>query len=144
MEELPKDHAVGTIGEGGKRVWVYPERPKGRFMRWRTAAHALLIVALLLGPWIDVGGHPGIHIDIPGRRIHLLGLSLFATDGAYLLFLVGFVVFAVFLFTALFGRAWCGWSCPQTVFMETLVRPLERLIEGSPAARRRLDKAPWT
>src|SRR5690606_34382687 len=46
--------------------------------------------------------------------------------------------------TALFGRAWCGWSCPQTVFMETLVRPLERLIEGSPAARRRLDKAPWT
>ncbi|MCA9705397.1 MAG: cytochrome c oxidase accessory protein CcoG [Myxococcales bacterium] len=144
MEELPKDYAVRTIGEGGRRIWMYPERPKGRFMRWRTLVHALLIGVLLAGPWIDVGGHPGIRIDIPGRRLHLMGLTLFATDGAYLLFLFGFIVFSVFLFTALFGRAWCGWSCPQTVFMETLVRPIERLVEGPPNQRRKLDRAPWT
>lgn len=144
MEELPKDYALRTIGDGGKRIWMYPERPKGRFMRWRTAVHGLLVVLLLILPWIDINGHPGIHIDIPGRRLHLLGLTLFATDGSYLLFLFGFVVFSVFLFTALFGRAWCGWACPQTVFMETVIRPLERLVEGTPTQRRKLDKAPWT
>lgn len=144
MQELPKDYALRTIGEGGKRIWMYPERPSGRFMRWRTLVHAILLVLLVAGPWVDIHGHPGIHIDIPGRRLHLLGLTLFATDGAYLLFLAGVLVFGVFLFTALFGRAWCGWSCPQTVFMETLIRPLERLIEGTPTQRRRLDAAPWT
>ncbi|MCA9652110.1 MAG: cytochrome c oxidase accessory protein CcoG [Myxococcales bacterium] len=143
MKELPKDYALRTIGDGGKRIWMYPERPKGRFMRWRTLAHAVLLSLLLVLPWIDVGGHPGIHIDIPGRRIHFLGLTLFATDGSYLLFLFGFIVFSVFLFTALFGRAWCGWACPQTVFMETVIRPIERLVEGTPTQRRKLDKGPW-
>lgn len=144
MEELPKDYAVRTIGEGGKRIWMYPELPKGRFMRWRTAVHAGLILLLLVLPWIDINGHPGILIDIPSRRLHLLGLTLFATDGSYLLFLMGFIVFSVFLFTALFGRAWCGWTCPQTVFMETLIRPIERLVEGTPTQQRKLAKAPWT
>lgn len=144
MDELPKDYALRTIGEGGKRIWMYPERPRGPWMRRRTWVHALLLGALLLGPWIDINGHPGIHIDIPGRRLHLLGLTLFATDGSYLLFLFGVLVFGVFLFTALFGRAWCGWACPQTVFMETVVRPLERLVEGSPSQQRRRDRGPWT
>lgn len=144
MQELPKDYALRTIGDGGQRIWMYPERPKGRFMRWRSLVHGLLVLLLVVGPWVDINGHPGIHIDIPGRRLHLLGLSLFATDGAYLLFLFGALVFAVFLFTALFGRAWCGWSCPQTVFMESVVRPIERLVEGTPTQRRRRDEGPWT
>jgi len=144
MEELPKDYAVRTLGEGGNRIWQYPERPKGKFMRWRTLAHGLLILVLMVGPWIDIGGHPGIHIDIPDRRIHLLGLTLFATDGSYLLFFAGFMIFGVFLFTALFGRAWCGWSCPQTVFMESVVRPIETLVEGTPTQRRKRDRGPWT
>jgi cytochrome c oxidase accessory protein FixG len=144
MQELPKDYALRTIGEGGKRIWMYPERPRGRWMRWRTLAHGLLLLLLLAGPWVDVGGKPGIHIDIAGRRLHLMGMTLFATDGWYLLFLFGVVVFGVFLFTALFGRAWCGWACPQTVFMETLVRPIERLVEGTPTQRRKRDAGPWT
>ncbi len=137
--EAPK-----TIGQGGRRVWLYPEWFRGRMLTWRTAAHWLLIVALLIGPWVDIGGHPATRIDIPGRRIHFWGLTLFATDGVYLLFLFGFVVFSVFLFTALFGRVWCGWACPQTVFLESLVRPIERWIEGSAAQRQKLDAAPWT
>lgn len=144
MQELPKDYALRTIGEGGQRIWMYPERPRGKWMRWRTLVHALLLLLLIAGPWVDINGHPGIHIDITSRRLHLLGLTLLPTDGAYLLFVFGFVVFAVFLFTALFGRAWCGWSCPQTVFMETLIRPLERLVEGTPTEQRKRDAAPWT
>ncbi len=140
---LPSE-APKTIGRGGRRVWLYPEWFRGRMLTLRTIVHWVFLAMLLIGPWINIGAHPAIRIDIVGRRIHFWGLHLFATDGSYLLFLFGFVVFAVFLFTALFGRVWCGWACPQTVFIESLVRPIERLIEGSAHERRKLDAAPWT
>ncbi|NVB40599.1 cytochrome c oxidase accessory protein CcoG [Pseudenhygromyxa sp. WMMC2535] len=143
MAGLADNDTVTTIGEGGKRVWLYPKWIRGKMLTARTAVHWLLIVLLLIGPWIDIGGHPATRIDIPGRRIYFWGATLMATDGAYLLFLFGFVVFGVFFVTALFGRAWCGWSCPQTVFLESLIRPVERLIEGEPSKRRKLDAAPW-
>jgi cytochrome c oxidase accessory protein FixG len=76
--------------------------------------------------------------------MYFWGATLMANDGAYMLFAAGLIVFAVFFFTALFGRAWCGWSCPQTVFLESLIRPVERLIEGDSGARRKLDEGPWT
>lgn len=135
---------VTTIGEGGKRVWLYPAWIRGAKLTARTGVHWLLLVVLLIGPWIDIGGHPATRIDIPGRRMYFWGATLMATDGAYLLFAAGLIVFSVFLFTALFGRAWCGWSCPQTVFLESLIRPVERWIEGDAGARRKLDEGPWT
>ena len=140
---LPTE-APKTIGKGGRRVWLYPEWFRGRWLTARGWVHGVLMAILLIGPWIDIGSHPAVRVDIVGRRIHFWGLHLFATDGAYFLFLFGFVVFSVFLFTALFGRVWCGWACPQTVFLESLVRPIERLIEGSAQQRRKLDAAPWT
>ncbi|MBK6918164.1 MAG: cytochrome c oxidase accessory protein CcoG [Deltaproteobacteria bacterium] len=137
--EAPK-----TIGKGGRRVWLYPEWFRGRMLTWRSIVHGVLVAMLMVGPWIDIGAHPAIRVDIPGRRIHFWGLHLFATDGAYLMFLLGFIVLSVFLFTALFGRVWCGWACPQTVFVESLVRPIERLLEGNAHQRQKLDAAPWT
>ncbi len=143
--ELPEPiEGVTTIGRGGKRVWLYPMWIRGRKLTIRTAVHWLLIVLLLIGPWVDIGDHPATRIDIPGRRLYFWGMTFMATDGAYLLFFAGVVIFSVFLFTALYGRAWCGWSCPQTVFLESLIRPVERLIEGDWIARRKLDAAPWT
>jgi cytochrome c oxidase accessory protein FixG len=141
--EAPSE-APKTIGRGGRRVWLYPEWFRGRWLTLRTRVHLVLMAVLLAGPWFDIGAHPAVRIDIVGRRIHFWGLHLFATDGAYFLFMFGFVVFAVFLFTALFGRVWCGWACPQTVFLESLVRPIERWIEGSAQQRRKLDAAPWS
>ncbi|MFV8753571.1 cytochrome c oxidase accessory protein CcoG [Nannocystaceae bacterium ST9] len=138
------DIVTPTIGTGGRRVWLYPKWIRGRKLTIRTAVHWVLIVLLLIGPWIDIGGHPATRIDIPGRRLYFWGMTFMATDGAYLLFFAGVVIFSVFLFTALYGRAWCGWSCPQTVFLESLIRPVERLIEGDWVARRKLDEAPWT
>jgi cytochrome c oxidase accessory protein FixG len=85
-----------------------------------------------------------MRVDIPARRIYFWGLTLFATDGWYLLLLLGTLGFGIFLITALFGRAWCGWACPQTVFLESVIRPIERLIDGPPSKQRKLDKAPWT
>ena len=135
---------LSTIGRGGRRIWQYPVWFRGKLITLRSAMHAVLVVALLLGPWIDLAGHPAIRFDIPNRRAYLWGLQFFATDGVYLVLVLGSLLFLVFLFTALFGRAWCGWTCPQTVFMESVYRPIERLIEGTPMQRKRRDAGPWT
>lgn len=141
---LAENDALATIGAHGRRIWLYPQRIIGRFVRARTVVAWFLIVVLLASPWVDVGGHPALRFDIPARRFYFFGLSLFATDANYLLFLFGFVVLTVFLVSALFGRAWCGWACPQTVFLESLIRPVEEWIEGKPNDRRKLDNGPWT
>lgn len=144
MAGLEENDRVSTIGDKGNRVWLYPTWFRGRLLTWRTIAHTVLVALLLVGPWIDINEHAAMRIDIPNRRIYFWGLQLFATDGSYFLFLWGFVLFGVLFFTALFGRAWCGWACPQTVFLESVIRPIERLFEGSPSKRRKLDQAPWT
>jgi cytochrome c oxidase accessory protein FixG len=141
---LAENDTVATIGQRGRRVWLYPQRVIGRFVRARTRVAYVLLALLLVAPWIDVGGNPAMRFDIPARRFHFWGLNLLATDGWYLLFAAGVLIFGVFFFTALLGRVWCGWACPQTVFLETLIRPIEQLIEGKPSERKRLDAAPWT
>lgn len=141
---LAENDTVATIGDGGRRVWLYPLRVWGRFVTARTLFGWFLFAALLIAPWIDVGGHPAMLFDIPRRRFYLWGLTLFATDANYLLFLFGTFIFSVFFFTALLGRVWCGWACPQTVFLEGIIRPIEHLIEGPPSQRKKLDAAPWT
>ncbi|MCA9546805.1 MAG: cytochrome c oxidase accessory protein CcoG [Myxococcales bacterium] len=141
---LVDNDALSTIGEKGKRIWLYPLRVVGRFVRARTLVAWGLIIALFIAPWIDVAGHPAMFFDFPHRRFYFWGLTLFATDANYLLFLAGTLVFGVFLFTAVFGRVWCGWACPQTVFLESVIRPIEELIEGKPSQRKKLDAAPWT
>lgn len=141
---LAENDTVTTIGEGGRRVWLYPLRVWGRYVTARTLVGWLLFAVLLIAPWIDVGDHPAMMFDIPRRRFYLWGLTLFATDANYLLFLFGSFIFSVFFFTALLGRVWCGWACPQTVFLEGIIRPIEQLIEGKPSQRKKLDNAPWT
>jgi len=141
---LAENDTVSTIGDGGHRVWLHPLKVWGRYVTARTVFGWLLFAALLIAPWIDVGAHPAMHFDIDRRRFYLWGLTLFATDASYLLFLFGGFIFSVFLFTALLGRVWCGWACPQTVFLEGIIRPIEQLIEGPPSKRKRLDAAPWT
>ncbi|MCB9544553.1 MAG: cytochrome c oxidase accessory protein CcoG [Myxococcales bacterium] len=141
---LAKDDRVRTIGEGGRRVWLYPLRVVGRFVKARTAVAWALFALLLIAPWIDVAGHPAMLFDIPGRRFYFWGLTFFPTDAWWLLFGVGIFIFSIFFFTAVFGRLWCGWACPQTVLMESIIRPIEELIEGPPSARKRLDQAPWS
>lgn len=141
---LAENDTVSTIGEKGRRVWLYPQRLVGRFIRARTAVAWTLFGIMVLAPWIDIAGHPALFFDIPARRFYILGFRFFATDASYLLFFFAAVVAGIFFFTAAFGRLWCGWACPQTVFLETFARPIEILIEGPPSKRKALDKRRWT
>lgn len=132
-----------TIDSRGNRKWVYASEIPGTFRRYRSAVACVLLLIYLSMPWITIGKGQAVLLDIAQRRFTFFGETFWATDSS-LLFLVLLVLgVSLFFFTALFGRVWCGWACPETVFLEFLFRPLERLIEGNAQARRKLDAAPW-
>jgi cytochrome c oxidase accessory protein FixG len=127
------------LGFSGTREWVYPQSVQGRFTRIRRWTFLGLHLILFATPWIYVEGHPALRIDIPGRRVFLLGEIFTASDTIFLLLLLLFLAFSLFFFTAILGRIWCGYACPQTVFLETWIRPIELWIEGDRSQRKRRD-----
>jgi len=128
------------LGFSGTREWVYPQSIKGKFTTLRRWAFLALHLILFVTPWIGVGGHPLLLIDIPARQVFLFGAIYTASDSFFFLLLLLFLAFALFFFTSLWGRLWCGYACPQTVFLETWIRPLEIWIEGDRTQRKRRDK----
>jgi cytochrome c oxidase accessory protein FixG len=108
-------------------------------MRLRRGTFLLLHVVLFGAPWITVSGHPLAQLDLPGRRVFLFGSVFTPSDTIFLALLLYFLAFALFFFTAVFGRVWCGYACPQTVFLESWIRPIEIWIEGDRSQRKRRD-----
>lgn len=133
-----------TIDKTGSRKWVYPTIQKGFFRSRRAVVISVLMSLYLLMPWIVINGEQAVRINLIERKLTVLGSTLWATDTIYLFIVLGSLAFSLFFFTAVLGRVWCGWACPQTVFLEFLFRPLEALIEGNAAQRRRRDQSPWT
>ena len=140
----PSRDSVTTIRPDGSRPYLHPAATHGRFTVARRAVALTLLVVYLALPWIRINGHPAVFLDVARLRFHLFGLTLAAQDLWLLFFVFTGVGFSLFLVTALLGRIWCGWACPQTVFLEHVYRPIERLIEGDAVARRALDAAPWS
>jgi cytochrome c oxidase accessory protein FixG len=134
--------SIATINEKGKRAWVYPKKPKGYFTNARTFVSVILLAILFIMPFIKTDGHPFILLNVLERKFILFGLTFGPQD--FYLFVLAMITIIVFvvLFTAVFGRIFCGWICPQTVFMEMVFRKIEYLIEGDAAKQRELDKAP--
>jgi cytochrome c oxidase accessory protein FixG len=133
---------TSVIDETGRRRWMYPERVRGRFARWRDIIFSVLILFYVAAPWIEIAGIPLLRFDLPGRRFHIFGAQFVATD-AYLLALFLLIsMLALFLFSALLGRLWCGWACPQTVYLDGVFRRVEWWIEGPPSKRKALDRGP--
>lgn len=126
----PEEQVLSTLERDGSRRWLYPKLSKGRFLlRRRAVAYALIVLFHVL-PFIQINGQPVILLDILHRRFHLFGITFLPTDTFLLaLFLLSLFV-AIFLVTALLGRIFCGWACPQTVYMEFVFRPIERLFDG--------------
>jgi cytochrome c oxidase accessory protein FixG len=135
---------LATVTDDGKRKWVYPKKPSGRFHRARIIVSAILLLILVLTPFIKVNGHPFMLFDFLNRKFILFGV-LFGPHDFHLLVIamISLVVFVV-LFTAVFGRIFCGWACPQTIFMEMVFRKIEYWIEGDSKDQRKLKSAPWT
>lgn len=132
------------LGFSQTREWVYPQTIQGRFMTLRRWSFALLHLILFVAPWVTVNGNPLVRIDIPGRRVFLFGGIFTPYDTFFLLILLLFLTFALFFVTALWGRIWCGYACPQTVFLETWIRPIELWIEGDRVRRKRRDDSGLT
>ncbi|RMF10381.1 MAG: cytochrome c oxidase accessory protein CcoG [Candidatus Neomarinimicrobiota bacterium] len=135
---------IATVNEEGKRVWIYPKKPSGRYYRARTWLSWLLLAVLFAGPFITIGGRPAFLLNILDRKFYILGISFWPQD--MYLFGLGLIILILFiiLFTAVFGRIFCGWICPQTIFMEMVFRKIEYWIEGDARQQRKLNAAPWT
>lgn len=137
------DEVLSTLGRDGKRRWLYPTLSVGRFLRSRAVVGWILIALFTLLPWIKIGGKPAIFINLLQREFTFFGLTLYSTDTVLWMVFILAVLIGVFFGTALLGRVWCGWGCPQTVYLEFVYRPIERWLEGTEAARRRRNEGPW-
>jgi cytochrome c oxidase accessory protein FixG len=146
LYEYDEEHrdTIATVDEHGKRIWVYPKKPKGRYNNYRIVFTLALLGIFFAGPFIKIGGQPLLLLNIFERKFVILGQAFWPQDFFILaLTLVTFFVFII-LFTVVFGRLWCGWACPQTLFLEMVFRKIEYWIEGDAGQQRKLDKAPWT
>jgi len=128
----------------GSRLKVHPADVRGRWIRWRRLAFALLIAVYVVAPLVPIGGHPMIQLDVAHRSFYLFGQTFNAQDVWRVVFLLLSFVFALLFVTAWRGRVWCGWACPQTVFLEGVYRPIERWLEGPRERRLRAEREPWT
>ena len=117
--------SIATVDKHGKRIWIYPKKVSGKFWNWRKLFGYALLAMLMLGPWIRIAGEPLLQLDVIDRRFVILGRTFWPQD--IHLFVIGFITFIVFvaLFTVAFGRLFCGWACPQTIFMELVYRRIE-------------------
>jgi polyferredoxin len=135
---------VSTIDEDGKRIWVYPKKPKGSFTRAREVIAVFLLAFLFSAPFIKVNDQPLLLFDIINRKFAIFGLVFWPQDfHLFVLATLSLIVFIV-LFTVILGRLWCGWACPQTIFMEMVFRKIEYWIEGDARNQIALNRAPWT
>lgn len=143
MEESFRDH-VSHIDAEGHRVFFHPKKPHGKFYNWRTIlSYGYLLVFFTL-PFVRINGKPLFLFDLLERRYILFGVRFWPQD--FFIFVVGMLAFVVFiaLFTVIFGRIFCGWVCPQTIFMEMVFRKIEYWIDGDAAQQKALLKMPWT
>jgi cytochrome c oxidase accessory protein FixG len=137
---IAPERVLPTLNSDGTRNRIRPRLYPGPLLNRRRAVGWALVVLFVGLPLLRIGGKPAILLDVVRREFSLFGRTFLATDGVLLMLLMLTIFAAVFWTTALVGRAWCGWGCPQTVYMEFLFRPIERLFEGKRDSQLQLDK----
>ncbi|MEL6638377.1 MAG: cytochrome c oxidase accessory protein CcoG [Bacteroidota bacterium] len=148
MSQLPphetyRDH-LSTVDGSGSRVWLYPKKPSGKFYRWRSYLSYFLLLLLFGLPFVKVHGDPILLFNVLEGRFIIFGIVFTPQDlHLFALAMITLMLFVV-LFTVVFGRLFCGWVCPQTIFMEMVFRKIEYWIEGDANQQRRLNRGPWT
>ena len=145
--ETPKNEqfrdSIATINKEGKRSWVFPKKPSGRFYKYRTYVSYFLLAILLLAPFIKINGNQFLLFNVLERKFNIFGFPFWPQD--FHLLVVSMIIGVVFiiLFTVVFGRIFCGWICPQTIFLEMVFRKIEYWIDGDRGKQIRLKKQPW-
>ncbi len=134
---------LGTIDEEGKRAWVYPKKPHGKFYRYRKTVSWFLLVFLIAAPFVKINGNQFLMFNVLERKFNIFGFPFWPQD--FHLFVISMIIGVVFvaLFTVAFGRLLCGWICPQTIFMEMVFRRIEFWIDGDRNAQIKLEKQEW-
>lgn len=134
---------ITTVSTEGKRVWVYPKKPKGRLYNYRKIVSSVLLLFLIAAPYIHYKGDPLILLNILERKFIIFGIIIMPQDfHIIVLSIISLLVFII-LFTVVFGRIFCGWICPQTIFMEFVFRQIEYWIEGDYNQQKKLNRQEW-
>ena len=135
--------SIGTIDEQGKRKFIFPKKPKGKFYDYRKYVSYFLLIVLIANPFIKVNGNQFMMFNILERRFNIFGFPFWPQD--FYLFVICMIIGIVFiiLFTVVFGRIFCGWICPQTIFLELVFRRIEYWIDGDRGSQIRLSKQEW-
>ncbi|NND94165.1 MAG: cytochrome c oxidase accessory protein CcoG [Flavobacteriales bacterium] len=135
--------SIATVDEKGKRIWIYPKKPSGWYYDKRKLLSYFFLTFLFVGPYIKVGSEPLLMANILERKFVFFGQVFWPQD--FYIFALGMITFVVFiiLFTVVFGRLFCGWVCPQTIFMEMVFRRIEYWIEGDYKHQKKLNNGPW-
>ncbi|WP_343664916.1 cytochrome c oxidase accessory protein CcoG [Chryseobacterium mucoviscidosis] len=136
-------NSVGTMDETGKRKWVYPRKPKGKFTNYRDYVTYLLLVIFFTLPFVKINHNPFLLFNVIDRKFFIFGQPFYLQD--FFILALGAVTSVIFvmLFTVVFGRIFCGWLCPQTIFMEGVFRKIEYWIEGDRNKQMKLDRQEW-
>ena len=134
---------IGTLTADGKRAWVYPKKPSGKLYEYRKYVSYILLAFLFAAPFVKINGNQFLLFNVLERRFNILGFPFWPQD--FYIFVIMMIIGIVFIifFTAAFGRIFCGWICPQTIFMEMVFRRIEYWIDGDRGAQIRLDKQKW-
>ena len=135
--------SVATIEQTGSRKWVYPKKPKGKFTNYRDIVTFILLAIFFITPFLKINGNALLKINIIDREFFIFGQPFYPQD--FFILAIGAITSLVFiiLFTVIFGRIFCGWICPQTIFMEGVFRKIEFWIEGDRNKQIRLASQPW-
>jgi len=144
FDVAPEEDLLYSLSADGKRKFMHPLVHRGRFWKIRrNLAYALFLLFFAL-PHIQVGGYPALLFDLSTRNTHVFGATFRPTDSPILVAFGFGVIVTVFFVASTFGRMWCGYACPQTVYLEFLFRPIEAFLEGGPLKQRKLNAAPWS
>jgi cytochrome c oxidase accessory protein FixG len=135
---------LASVAPDGRRRWIYARQPSGRLYRAREVVSAGLLAFLVAAPFVRIGGQPAVLLNVLERRFVVFGVAFWPQDFALVVLLALTLLVGLALSTTAIGRVWCGWLCPQTVFMEMVFRRLEYLIEGSAEQQLRRNRAGWT
>ena len=146
MAEQGKDNfrdSIGTLNNEGKRAWVFPKKPNGKWYKYRKYVSYVLLVFLFAAPFVKIGGNQFLMFNVLERRFNIFGIPFWPQDFHIFVIMILVGVVFIILFTVAFGRLFCGWICPQTIFMEMIFRRIEYWIDGDRGKQIRLSKLPW-